>query len=86
MEHSGVGRVAFVQLPRSVHAVIAYRFIDLIAVEVDQRLGPVVGTYYRRGKAGVENGCGGGVSRQNDRVWRTVGETQHPELANAGDD
>ena len=36
--------MAFVQLPASIHSVIAYRIVNFVAVEVDTRLWPIVDT------------------------------------------
>jgi hypothetical protein len=59
VDERGIGCVAFVHLSARIHTVIAYRCIDLIAVEVDARLSPVVVTLWQRRRSDVENGCGG---------------------------
>ena len=42
MGQRGIGRVALVHLTARVDTVIAYRIVDLVSVEVDARVGPVV--------------------------------------------
>jgi hypothetical protein len=58
MQQRRVRRVAFVHLSFRVDPVIAYRFVDFVAVEVEARLIDLMFAERNRGGDVVDNRCG----------------------------